>query len=145
MPYSELSDLPKSVQEHLPKHAQEIDRAAYNSAWDEYGQDEASANAFSMRLNSLSNSALRCTHLRSSAELCRPWRTSLAPLQASRQAANCSGNTLRRRQNSPNSCSFKAALSTTKWNLSWLLRRSVPAVGFATTAPVLRCCLIRQL
>ncbi len=44
MPYKELSDLPKSVQEHLPKHAQEIYRAAYNSAWDEYGQDEEHAH-----------------------------------------------------------------------------------------------------
>ena len=40
MPYKDLNDLPKSVQEHLPKHAQEIYRAAFNSAWDEYGQDE---------------------------------------------------------------------------------------------------------
>ena len=44
MPYKELSDLPNSVQEHLPKHAQEIYRAAYNSAWDEYGQDEEHAH-----------------------------------------------------------------------------------------------------
>jgi cation transport regulator len=27
MPYKDLNDLPKSVQEHLPKHAQEIYRA----------------------------------------------------------------------------------------------------------------------
>jgi cation transport regulator len=36
MPYEELSDLPESVKDNLPKHAQEICRAAYNSAWDEY-------------------------------------------------------------------------------------------------------------
>ncbi len=44
MPYKELTDLPEPVQEHLPKHAQEIYRAAYNSAWDEYGQDEERAH-----------------------------------------------------------------------------------------------------
>ena len=36
MPYKDLGDLPDSVTDHLPKHAQEIYRAAYNSAWDEY-------------------------------------------------------------------------------------------------------------
>lgn len=36
MPYDNLSDLPESVKGVLPKHAQEIYRAAYNSAWDEY-------------------------------------------------------------------------------------------------------------
>lgn len=36
MPYKELSDLPESVKDNLPKHAQEIYRAAYNSAWNEY-------------------------------------------------------------------------------------------------------------
>ena len=36
MPYKNLSDLPDSVKDNLPKHAQEIYRAAYNSAWDEY-------------------------------------------------------------------------------------------------------------
>ena len=36
MPYKNLSDLPDSVRDNLPKHAQEIYRAAYNSAWDEY-------------------------------------------------------------------------------------------------------------
>jgi cation transport regulator len=36
MPYQKLSDLPDSVQDNLPKHAQEIYIAAYNNAWDEY-------------------------------------------------------------------------------------------------------------
>lgn len=36
MPYTQNSDLPESVREHLPKHAQDIFRKAYNSAWDEY-------------------------------------------------------------------------------------------------------------
>jgi cation transport regulator len=44
MPYDRLSDLPDSVRDHLPKHAQEIYRAAYNSAWDEYNHDEERAH-----------------------------------------------------------------------------------------------------
>lgn len=36
MPYKKLSDLPDSVRDNVPKHAQEIYMAAYNSAWDEY-------------------------------------------------------------------------------------------------------------
>lgn len=44
MPYERLADLPESVQEHLPKHGQEIYRAAYNSAWDEYSHDEERAH-----------------------------------------------------------------------------------------------------
>lgn len=44
MPYNSVGDLPDTVREHLPKHAQEIYRSAYNSAWDEYGHDEARAH-----------------------------------------------------------------------------------------------------
>ncbi|HEV2404811.1 MAG TPA: ChaB family protein [Ktedonobacterales bacterium] len=36
MPYRTVNDLPESVRDHLPTHGQEIYRAAYNSAWDEY-------------------------------------------------------------------------------------------------------------
>ena len=36
MPYDNVSDLPDSVRDNLPKHAQEIYKEAYNSAWDEY-------------------------------------------------------------------------------------------------------------
>jgi cation transport regulator len=36
MPYDTLSNLPESVKDNLPKHAQEIYLAAYNNAWDEY-------------------------------------------------------------------------------------------------------------
>lgn len=36
MPYENLSDLPDPVKNNLPKHAQEIYKEAYNSAWDEY-------------------------------------------------------------------------------------------------------------
>ena len=36
MPYPSLDDLPETVQENLPRHAQEIYKEAFNSAWDEY-------------------------------------------------------------------------------------------------------------
>lgn len=36
MPYTSKSDLPDSVRDHLPPHAQEIYLEAYNSAWDQY-------------------------------------------------------------------------------------------------------------
>ena len=44
MPYDTLSDLPDSVRDNLPKHAQEIYQAAFNNAWDEYHHDEARAH-----------------------------------------------------------------------------------------------------
>jgi cation transport regulator len=36
MPYKTLSALPESIRQHLPRHAQEIYLAAFNSAWEEY-------------------------------------------------------------------------------------------------------------
>ncbi len=36
MPYRHTSELPGPVREHLPGHAQEIYKEAFNSAWDEY-------------------------------------------------------------------------------------------------------------
>ena len=36
MPYSSVSDLPDSVRDNLPKHAPEIYKEAFNSAYDEY-------------------------------------------------------------------------------------------------------------
>lgn len=36
MPYDKVSELPDSVKDNLPKHAQEIYKEAYNSAWDQY-------------------------------------------------------------------------------------------------------------
>lgn len=36
MPYNSVSDLPGSVKDNLPHHAQEIYQEAYNSAYDEY-------------------------------------------------------------------------------------------------------------
>lgn len=40
MPYDSLSELPDSVAEHLPKHAQEIYKEAYNNAWEHYKNPE---------------------------------------------------------------------------------------------------------
>jgi len=36
LPYASVEDLPSSVRTHLPSHAQEIYRAAFNRAWTEY-------------------------------------------------------------------------------------------------------------
>jgi len=36
MPYKTTNELPDSVQHVLPKHAQDIYKEAFNSAWDEY-------------------------------------------------------------------------------------------------------------
>ncbi len=40
MPYDDIESLPESVRNVLPQHAQEIYRAAYNSAWEQYENDE---------------------------------------------------------------------------------------------------------
>ncbi len=42
MAYQQIDALPESVKEHLPKHAQEIFLAAFNSAETEYGDEERS-------------------------------------------------------------------------------------------------------
>jgi cation transport regulator len=39
MPYPSLRDLPSSVRDHLPEHAQEIFRAAFNNAWFAHAED----------------------------------------------------------------------------------------------------------
>lgn len=36
MPYNQINQLPDSVRDNLPKHAQEIYKEAFNNAWDEY-------------------------------------------------------------------------------------------------------------
>jgi len=36
MSYASLGDLPDSVRDNVPKHAQEIYKEAFNSAWDQY-------------------------------------------------------------------------------------------------------------
>ena len=41
MPYRNRGDLPDSVKDNLPRHAEEIYKEAFNSAWDQYDQDEA--------------------------------------------------------------------------------------------------------
>lgn len=38
--YKSNDDLPDSVSDNLPKHAQEIYREAFNSAWDQYKDPE---------------------------------------------------------------------------------------------------------
>jgi cation transport regulator len=40
MPYQSITDLPDSVRDHTPKHAQEIYKEAFNSAWDQYSDPE---------------------------------------------------------------------------------------------------------
>ena len=38
MPYATNRDLPPSIQQALPEHAQDIFRAAFNAAWTSYGR-----------------------------------------------------------------------------------------------------------
>lgn len=40
MPYSTNDDLPDGVKDHLPKHAQDIFREAFNHALEEYKDEE---------------------------------------------------------------------------------------------------------
>lgn len=40
MPYHSVNDLPDSVHDNLPKHAQQIYKEAFNSAWDEYADKD---------------------------------------------------------------------------------------------------------
>lgn len=45
MPYDKISELPDSVKDNLPKHAQEIYKSAFNSAWEQYDDpDERRGN-----------------------------------------------------------------------------------------------------
>jgi cation transport regulator len=44
MPYERRSDLPESVREHLPAHAQDIYKEAFNSAFQQYDHDESRAH-----------------------------------------------------------------------------------------------------
>jgi len=55
MPYTKRSDLPDSVRNVLPDHAQDIYKEAFNSAWDEYKdpderRDDASREEVSHRV-----------------------------------------------------------------------------------------------
>ncbi|QPC84050.1 putative cation transport regulator ChaB [Phototrophicus methaneseepsis] len=40
MPYKTVRELPDSVRDNLPKHAQVIYQEAFNSAWDQYKDPE---------------------------------------------------------------------------------------------------------
>lgn len=40
MPYDSVRELPDSVKDNLPKHAQDIYRKAFNSAWEQYDKPE---------------------------------------------------------------------------------------------------------
>jgi cation transport regulator len=40
MPYASNDDLPPSIRNHLPEHAQAIFREAFNAAWRSYGARE---------------------------------------------------------------------------------------------------------
>lgn len=40
MPYERIIDLPESVRNNLPKHAQEIYKEAFNNAWEQYADPE---------------------------------------------------------------------------------------------------------
>lgn len=40
MPYETRSELPDSVKDTLPAHAQDIYQAAFNNAWDEYADPD---------------------------------------------------------------------------------------------------------
>lgn len=38
MPYRTSNELPSNVKDHIPKHAQDIYKEAFNSAYDEYAK-----------------------------------------------------------------------------------------------------------
>lgn len=40
MPYQNKTDLPDSVRDNLPAHAQDIYKEAFNSAWDHYKESD---------------------------------------------------------------------------------------------------------
>lgn len=40
MPYASNAALPRSIRAHLPEHAQDIFREAFNHAWESYGARE---------------------------------------------------------------------------------------------------------
>jgi len=44
VPYATNEDLPAPVRSHLPPHAQDIYREAFNHAWTAHGGEEATAH-----------------------------------------------------------------------------------------------------
>lgn len=56
MPYKNIGDLPEDVRDALPRHAQEIYRAAFNSAFDQYqDQDDTEATAHRVAWSAVKN------------------------------------------------------------------------------------------
>lgn len=47
MPYKSIDELPDKIKNNLPKHAQEIFRAAFNHAWEQYAAPESRRGAAS--------------------------------------------------------------------------------------------------
>lgn len=69
MPYDHNKDLPESVRNALPEHAQEIYRKAYNSAWEEYkdskdrnGNDSREATAHQVAWSAVKQSYKKNDH-----------------------------------------------------------------------------------
>ncbi|WP_149194383.1 putative cation transport regulator ChaB [Luteimonas suaedae] len=40
MPYQSIAELPDNVRDNVPKHAQEIYKEAFNSAWEQYDKPD---------------------------------------------------------------------------------------------------------
>lgn len=61
MPYRTRTDLPTDIQNNLPEHAQDIFRAAYNSAWEEYKDhaDRKNDNSLEGTANAVAWSAVK--------------------------------------------------------------------------------------
>lgn len=49
VPYKQIAQLPDGVKNNLPKHAQEIYRAAINSAEEQYGEERATPRRLERR------------------------------------------------------------------------------------------------
>ncbi len=50
MPYASNEDLPPSARDHLPPHAQDIFREAFNHAWLQYADRGAEREAIAFRV-----------------------------------------------------------------------------------------------
>jgi cation transport regulator len=50
MPYVSNLELPAAVRNHLPWHAQNIFREAFNAAWERYGEREEDREALAFRI-----------------------------------------------------------------------------------------------
>ncbi len=50
MPYASNAELPTSVRRHLPEHAQDIFRAAFNAAWHGYADRGAERETLAFRV-----------------------------------------------------------------------------------------------